>query len=126
MAGLDREMLFLLGGVALLAIFLVIIPALRLRRARRWPTTQGTVEEVGLRREHSRSTDVWFSDVRYSYDAGQGRCTGLFAKGFAKKEQAEAFLTRFPKTTQLVVHYKPDAPSKSVVDEREQPFLRPS
>ena len=123
MAGLDREMLFLLGVVALIAIPLVVIPMVRLRIARKWPTTQGRVEQVGLRREHSRNSDVWFSDVRYSYDAGQGRCTGLFAKGFAKKEQAEAFLARFPKSAELVVRYKPDAPSKSVADERDQPIL---
>jgi len=124
MAGPDPGMLFLLGVIALLAIPAVVIPMVRLRIARKWPTTQGTVEEVGLRHEHGRYVDGWFSDVRYSYDAGQGRCTGLFAKGFPKKEQAEAFLAHFPKTTQLVVHYKPDAPSKSVVDERDQPMLR--
>ena len=123
MAGPDREMLFLLGVVALIAIFSVVIPAIRLGIALKWPTTKGTVEQVAVRHEHSRNYDGWFSEVHYSYDAGQGRVTGLFAKhGFRKKEQAEAFLARFPKTAELVVHYKPDAPGKSVVDEREQPF----
>lgn len=126
MAGPDREMLFLLGVVALIAILGVVIPMVRLGIARKWPTALGTVEEAAVRHEHSRNYDGWFSEVHYSYDAGQGRVPGLFAKhGFRKKEDAEAFLARFPKTAELVVHYKPDKPGKSVLIEDEQPLLRP-
>ena len=111
-----RILILIIGVLALIALPAVIISFLN-QRARKWPTAQGTVEQVALLNKPSRP-DYWYGEVRYSYAAGQGHFTDSFVKGFTKREQAEAFLTRFPKTAELVVRYKPNKPGKSVVDDR--------
>lgn len=121
MAGPDWKFLLPLLALILLACSPQFFRSLKLRRARKWPTAAGKVERTFVKRESLRSGVFWACVVDYSYDSG--RFTGTFYRLFKEKEDAEAYEQRF-RGVELVLRIQPNAPAKSVLDEREQVFLQ--
>src|SRR5258708_33272269 len=85
-------------------------------RSRAWHVTTGIVEGTCA----SENEHYPYAELAYSYTAEGESRSGTYTKGFWFQASANAFASRFPLSSDLVVRYRPGRPSYSFLCECDQ------
>lgn len=90
---------------------------LRMRRSRVWPTVTGRVAST---RWSPGEVGCPMAEVVYTYTVGDNTFGGIDEKPFLSSDSAESHTLRFTRDSSVVVRFKPEDPSVSVVRDRDQ------
>lgn len=96
-------------------LYRVLVRRIREKRSRGWPSAHGKVVT-------SESQDVFYpvAEVIYTYTADGKRYSGAHRRGFLFRNSAKEYADRFVPESELIVRYKPDQPTESVVWDKDQ------
>lgn len=115
-------LIFGLLGIGL--IILAIVQRNKAKAAEAWPTAPGVILSSGLSRHDSYDTDTGTStsfkpEVQYQYNVMGQNFTGdklSFGNVSYSYNIAAKKIAPYPQGTQVLVHYDPADPSKSVLE----------
>ncbi len=93
---------------------------LRLRRARTWPVSNGTVVSTSVRLEGSGTEQRYIAEVKYSYESCGTIYFRQIRRHFMLHGRAHAWADKYPSNRSVLVHCNPANPRDAVLFEEEQ------
>ena len=106
-------------GIVLLIVGITIL--VDARSSTDWPSSQGTIVTSKVVKSRDSEGDTTYSaDVLYSYSVEgktyKGYRISFPDPGSGSSSHAHNIVDRYPKGKEVLVHYRPDKPSKSVLE----------
>lgn len=110
----------IIASLIICALALSIRQRLRLRRARTWPVSKGTVISTAVRLEGSGTDQRYTAELNYSYENASTLYFGHMRRNFMLHGRAHARVKRYSTGCSVLVHYNPRNPRDAVLFEEEQ------
>lgn len=107
--------IYIAAFFAIATIVTWIARQMKERTGQSWPVVYGTVESTRL----TTVNDKLRAEVHYSYSVAGEYYSGVFFRFPATEKRGEKILERFPRESQILVHYKSEDPDNSVLDLHE-------